>query len=85
MLLDGINTTLECFEAAIFDQDLETTKVALNPAKRKVVLFFRTGVNTNSLLKGSSLPPLLQCERCTILAKSKGITGRILLLGSGGS
>jgi hypothetical protein len=83
MLLDGINKTLECFEAAIFDQDLETIKVALNPAKRNFVLFFRTGVNTNRLLQGSSLPRLLQGERCAILAKSKGVTGRILLLRPG--
>ena len=73
MLLDGIEKTLECFEAAIFD--LEAIKVAVNPAKRNFVLFFRTGVNTNRLLQGSSPPRLLQRERCAILAKSKGATG----------
>jgi len=31
-LLNGINKTLDCFEAAIFEQDLEAIKVALSPA-----------------------------------------------------
>ena len=35
-LLNGINTTLECFEPAIFEQDLEAIKVALNPAKNRL-------------------------------------------------
>jgi hypothetical protein len=50
---------------------------------RNFVLPFRTGGNTNRLLKGSSPRRLLQCERCAIVAKSKGVTGRMLLLGSG--
>ena len=35
-LLNGINKTLDCFDAAIFEQDLEAIKVALSPAKNRV-------------------------------------------------
>ena len=35
-LLNGINKTLECFEPAIFEQDLEAIRVALNPAKSRL-------------------------------------------------
>jgi hypothetical protein len=35
-LLNGINNTLRCFEATIFEQDLEALKVALEPAKNRL-------------------------------------------------
>jgi very-short-patch-repair endonuclease len=35
-LLNGINKTLESFEPAIFEQDLEAIKIALNPAKSRL-------------------------------------------------
>ncbi len=34
-LLNGINKTLECFASAIFEQDLEAIRIALNPAKSR--------------------------------------------------
>jgi very-short-patch-repair endonuclease len=39
-LLNGVNKTLECFEAAIFEQDLESIKVALSPAKGRLSATF---------------------------------------------
>ena len=41
-LLIGINKTLECFEVAIFEQDLEAIKVTLNPATKLNWLFVET-------------------------------------------
>jgi hypothetical protein len=36
-LLNGVNKTLESFEAPIFEQDLEAIKVALSPAKSRLL------------------------------------------------